>query len=404
MRGRRRRSGGKVRGSFAGRRRSVEVERSISSGSVARRLALLIVSVGVAWGATPGHAANAEVNQGPPMVVSPGSRTVSLAADSCPTFSWGGLAGAERYELVIYRLGKEKENLTPVLNESLPGSASSWTPPLDLCLEGAGRYVWSIQASAGGKSLGASPPSFFHVAAGPSAAERERALAAAEQVLAEVELEAEARAAPLPASAAQAQISTRGVESLAPAGTQLTVDGNLDAVSFSGSSSLLTDVRPDPPCFNGTQRFVNCSNGTVTDTKTGLIWLRDLACFGSLQDTFVVSNASAGDLLASGLCGLTDGSHPGDWRLSTLEEWQTILMSGCPNSPKIVGNGSPTPGCFSDGGWALNVPVSGPATVFWAIGDGTNVSDALTVGLSNAALGTLAKSGTASSWPVRSSP
>jgi hypothetical protein len=249
--------------------------------------------------------------------------------------------------------------------------------------------------------LGASPPSFFHVAAGPSAAERERALAAAEQVLAEVELEAEARAAHLPASAAQAQISTRGVESLAPAGTQLTVDGNLDAVSFSGSSSLLTGLRPDPPCFDGTQRFVDCANGTVTDTETGLIWLENAFCVG--QQPWVTANSIVSTSLANGACGLTDGSRPGDWRLPTLEEWQTILVSGCPSSPKIVGNGSPTPGCYSDTGWASSVPVSGLATVFWAIGDATNVSDALTVGLSNAALGTLAKSGTASLWPVRSS-
>jgi hypothetical protein len=30
--------------------------------------------------------------------------------------------------------------------------------------------------------------------------------------------------------------------------------------------------------------------------------------------------AAAG--LESGLCGLTDGSQPGDWRLPTAEEWQ----------------------------------------------------------------------------------
>ena len=26
---------------------------------------------------------------------------------------------------------------------------------------------------------------------------------------------------------------------------------------------------PDPPCFDNSTRFVNCSNGTVTDTTTG---------------------------------------------------------------------------------------------------------------------------------------
>jgi hypothetical protein len=28
--------------------------------------------------------------------------------------------------------------------------------------------------------------------------------------------------------------------------------------------------RPDPPCFDNTNRYVNCGNGTVTDTATGL--------------------------------------------------------------------------------------------------------------------------------------
>ena len=28
---------------------------------------------------------------------------------------------------------------------------------------------------------------------------------------------------------------------------------------------------PDPPCFGNIVRYVNCGNGTVTDTATGLI-------------------------------------------------------------------------------------------------------------------------------------
>src|SRR5574342_743824 len=34
----------------------------------------------------------------------------------------------------------------------------------------------------------------------------------------------------------------------------------------------------DPPCFNNTSRYADCGNGTVTDTVTGLIWLKQSNC------------------------------------------------------------------------------------------------------------------------------
>ncbi len=40
----------------------------------------------------------------------------------------------------------------------------------------------------------------------------------------------------------------------------------------------LNDARPDPPCFDASNRFVDCLNGTVTDTVTGFIWLKDADC------------------------------------------------------------------------------------------------------------------------------
>ena len=40
---------------------------------------------------------------------------------------------------------------------------------------------------------------------------------------------------------------------------------------------------PDPPCFDNTTRYVNCGNGTVTDTATGFMWLQDAGCLGSLN-------------------------------------------------------------------------------------------------------------------------
>ena len=74
----------------------------------------------------------------------------------------------------------------------------------------------------------------------------------------------------------------------------------------------------DPPCFDNTNRYVDCGNGTVYDTVTNLVWLKDAHCF--LNKTYAAANNAAAGL-GSGVCGLTDGSTPGDWRLPTMAEW-----------------------------------------------------------------------------------
>lgn len=83
-------------------------------------------------------------------------------------------------------------------------------------------------------------------------------------------------------------------------------------------------TRAAPPCFNSIARYADCGNGTVTDTVTGLIWLKDAACMG-LAD-WAVANGTA-TALASGQCGLTDASSAGDWRLPTKEEWSATIAS-----------------------------------------------------------------------------
>jgi Protein of unknown function (DUF1566)/PEGA domain len=81
-------------------------------------------------------------------------------------------------------------------------------------------------------------------------------------------------------------------------------------------------THPDPPCFDNTNRYVDCGNGTVTDTVTGLIWLKQSNC---LPNTIwaVANQAAAG--LKDGDCALTDHSSPGDWRLPTRDEWSATI-------------------------------------------------------------------------------
>jgi len=103
----------------------------------------------------------------------------------------------------------------------------------------------------------------------------------------------------------------------------------------------------DPPCFDNTNRYVDCGNGTVNDTVTNLIWLKNANCFGK-KNYAAANNAGAG--LGDGECGLTDGSSPGDWRLPTKEEWVATtaraVALGCTN-PGLTGTVGTS--CYSAG-------------------------------------------------------
>ena len=77
-------------------------------------------------------------------------------------------------------------------------------------------------------------------------------------------------------------------------------------------------------------RFRDNANGTVTDNLTGLIWLKDANCFhridGGLRSW--ESALAHADSLASGACGLSDGSRAGDWRLPNRNELTSLLDLG----------------------------------------------------------------------------
>jgi hypothetical protein len=70
------------------------------------------------------------------------------------------------------------------------------------------------------------------------------------------------------------------------------------------------------------ERFTDNGDGTVTDNMTGLIWLKDANCFGSLN-WHEAMTAVAG--LADGQCSLTDGSFAGDWRLPERDALLSLI-------------------------------------------------------------------------------
>ena len=91
-------------------------------------------------------------------------------------------------------------------------------------------------------------------------------------------------------------------------------------------------------CNTGARYEDNNSNGTVTDCRTGLVWLKDAAC--SDQAGGVTPTAGeltwydamkwaaglyGGTISTPGPCNLTDGSSAGDWRLPTKTEWMAMV-------------------------------------------------------------------------------
>jgi hypothetical protein len=100
-----------------------------------------------------------------------------------------------------------------------------------------------------------------------------------------------------------------------------------------------------------TPRFEINGDGTVTDLLTGLVWLRDAGC-GELPGTdsegksdWLTALSAAGSL-ADGVCGLTDGSEAGDWRLPSVLELQSLVHTGFtfPAMSNTAGTGQHTEG------------------------------------------------------------
>ncbi len=110
-----------------------------------------------------------------------------------------------------------------------------------------------------------------------------------------------------------------------------------------------------------TNIYVNCGNGTVTDNRTGLVWLTNANCYGPLdwhQAVEIVANLAdmpSGSAAAVHDCGLSDGSSPGDWRLPPVAEWEAMVANalGLNGDPDCTAPSLPTiTNDSGDGCWA----------------------------------------------------
>lgn len=76
--------------------------------------------------------------------------------------------------------------------------------------------------------------------------------------------------------------------------------------------SLQTGVRLTYP------RWIDNGNGTLTDTMTGLVWLKQADCIRQTwSDAIAAVNAPR-------QCGLTDGSVAGQWRMPNRQEMPSL--------------------------------------------------------------------------------
>lgn len=71
-----------------------------------------------------------------------------------------------------------------------------------------------------------------------------------------------------------------------------------------------------------TPRFTDNQDGTVTDGLTGLSWLKDASCLAPAAWSAALTDVNG---LASGACGLADGSSAGQWRLPNLVELESLI-------------------------------------------------------------------------------
>ncbi|MBI3523609.1 MAG: DUF1566 domain-containing protein [Betaproteobacteria bacterium] len=70
------------------------------------------------------------------------------------------------------------------------------------------------------------------------------------------------------------------------------------------------------------QRFTDNANGSVTDQLTGLVWLKNAGCYNPADWATALASANQ---LASGACGLTDGSTAGQWRMPNANELESLV-------------------------------------------------------------------------------
>ena len=145
-------------------------------------------------------------------------------------------------------------------------------------------------------------------------------------------------------------------------------DGTIAAQTLPGTGPTaqvqVAETELDPPCFDNLSRYIDCRNGTVTDSVTGLVWLRDARCLGAVD---WATGSTRVARLADGECGLSDGSRSGQWRLPTVNEWRATIEPAVAMGCSLEGVGTPPALTNTAGTECLSV---GPTAFLGVASDG----------------------------------
>ena len=138
-------------------------------------------------------------------------------------------------------------------------------------------------------------------------------------------------------------------------------------------------------------RYVDNRDGSVSDTLTGLVWLKDAGCLVPATWARALDEVNH---LGAGACGLADGSAAGQWRLPNQWELESIVDESAANP--AVTPGSPFANVAAAAYWTSTSYYGGQggSPSAWAIhmGDGRYV---------NNGVGNLKASSSLGVWAVR---
>ena len=108
-------------------------------------------------------------------------------------------------------------------------------------------------------------------------------------------------------------------------------------------------------------RFIDNSDGTISDMLTGLTWLKNANCFSTKTWTTALSSVNS---LATGTCGLTDGSAAGDWRLPNINQLESLIDISRTNP--AIPTGHPFSSVQSAAYWSSTTYITTPSNAFYA--------------------------------------
>jgi hypothetical protein len=146
-----------------------------------------------------------------------------------------------------------------------------------------------------------------------------------------------------------------------------------------------------------TTRFVDADDGTVADRLTGLVWLKDAGCLGTSDWNAALAAVAQ---LATGRCGLADGSRAGQWRVPSVVELESIVDVS--QSAPALPAGHPFTG-VATAYWSATT-YRGSTGNAWAIrlSDGRYLNDSVANAKASAQLGVWAvRDGATATVPLR---